>query len=106
MVEHHIEGRLTVNDSTFPIRSAIEGVGLLQLPMDYVSADLAAGRLITVLDDWAPPPSDGFFLYYPSRLQTRPALKALVDFLRENGREADGGEAVSPRMKRVEAAVA
>jgi DNA-binding transcriptional LysR family regulator len=25
----------------------------------------------------------GFFLYYPSRRQMRPALKALVDFLRD-----------------------
>ena len=29
----------------------------------------------------------GFFLYYPSRRQMRPALKALVDFLRD---EHDG----------------
>jgi hypothetical protein len=28
--------------------------------------DLAAERLVTVLDDWAPPPIDRFFLYYPS----------------------------------------
>jgi DNA-binding transcriptional LysR family regulator len=42
---------------------------------------------------WAPTPVTGFFLYYPSRRQMRPALKALVDFLRdehhllENGRK-------------------
>jgi hypothetical protein len=28
----------------------------------------------------------GFFLYYPGRRQIRPALKALIDFLRENHR--------------------
>jgi len=44
---------------------------------------LAAGPLVTVLDQWAPPPNEGFFLYYPSRRQTRAALKALVDFLRD-----------------------
>jgi DNA-binding transcriptional LysR family regulator len=42
---------------------------------------LADGRLVTVLDDWAPPPFEGFYLYYPSRRQIRPALKVFVDFL-------------------------
>jgi len=31
----------------------------------------------------APTPLTGFLLYYPSRRQMRPALKALVDFLRD-----------------------
>jgi len=82
-VEVHAERRLAVNDGRFAVRAAIEGVGLLQAPLDYVRAGLAAGRLVTVLDDWAPPPLDGMFLYYPSRRQIRPALKALVDFFRE-----------------------
>ena len=69
------------------IRSAIEGVGLLQAPLDYVAPELATGRLVTVLDNWAPPPLAGYFLYHPSRRQSRPALKALVDFLRHARRE-------------------
>jgi DNA-binding transcriptional LysR family regulator len=35
---------------------------------------------------WAPPALDGLFLYYPSRRQTRAALKALIDFLRDERR--------------------
>jgi DNA-binding transcriptional LysR family regulator len=38
--------------------------------------------------EWAPTPVTGFFLYYPSRRQMRPALKALVDFLRKERRRA------------------
>jgi DNA-binding transcriptional LysR family regulator len=83
-VEVHVEGPLMVNGSTtIPVRAALDGVGLIQLPLAYVAGELAAGRLVTVLDQWAPPPSEGFFLYYPSRRQTRAALKALVDFLRD-----------------------
>ena len=85
-VEVHAERRLAVNDGRFAVRAAIEGVGLLQAPLDYVRADLAAGRLVTVLDDSAPPSLDGMFLYYPSRRQIRPALKALADFFREGRR--------------------
>jgi hypothetical protein len=51
----------------------------MQLPLPYVAGELAANRLVTVLDQYAPPPSEGFFLYYPSRRQTRDALKMLVD---------------------------
>jgi len=39
-----------------------------------------------VLDDWAPPPFEGFYLYYPSRRQIRPALKVFIDFLRTSQR--------------------
>jgi DNA-binding transcriptional LysR family regulator len=86
-LEVHVDGRLIVNDFKLAIRSAIEGVGLIQFPLDYVAPELAAGRLVAVLKDWAPPPLGGFFLYHPSRRQSRPALKALVDFLRYPRRE-------------------
>jgi DNA-binding transcriptional LysR family regulator len=43
---------------------------------------------MTVLDEWVPTPATGFFLYYPSRRQMRPALKALVNFLRKERRGA------------------
>lgn len=86
-LEVHVDGRMIVNDRKFAIRSAIQGVGLLQFPLDYVASELAAGSLVTVLNDWAPPPLAGFFLYHSSRRQNRPALKALVDFLRRARRE-------------------
>jgi len=89
VVEVHVEGPLISNGtSAIPITAAIEGAGLIQLPLPYVAGELAAGRLVTVLDQWAPPPSEGFFLYYPSRRQTRAALKVLVDFLRDARRGA------------------
>jgi DNA-binding transcriptional LysR family regulator len=81
-LEVHVQGRLIVNDNNLAIRAAIEGTGLLQLSPQYVASELAARRLSTVLDRWAPAPVDGLFLYYPSRRQIRPALNALVDFLR------------------------
>jgi DNA-binding transcriptional LysR family regulator len=81
--ELHVESRLIANEPRMLIGAALDGVGLVQVPLIYAAAELAAGRLVTILDDWAPQPIDGFFLYYPSRRHIRPALKALVDFLRE-----------------------
>src|SRR5690242_10788253 len=82
-LEVHVKGRLVVNSVTVARRAAVEGLGLIQGPPIFIATDLAEGRLVTVLDRWAPTPATGFFLYYPSRRQMRPALKALVDFLRD-----------------------
>src|SRR6476660_10239294 len=90
-LEVHVKGRLVVNSVTVARRAAVEGLGLVQGPPIFIATDLAEGRLVTVLDQWAPAPATGFFLYYPSRRQMRPALKALVDFLRDERRGASQG---------------
>src|SRR6266446_483596 len=82
-LEVHVEGRLVVNSASLARRVAIEGLALIQTPLLFIALDLSEGKLTTVLDQWAPTPVTGFFLYYPSRRQMRPALKALVDFLRD-----------------------
>jgi DNA-binding transcriptional LysR family regulator len=46
-----------------------------------VAADIAAGRLERVLDDWFPS-FPGPYLYYPSRRHMPAALRAFVDFVR------------------------
>ena len=81
-LEVHVEGRLAVNSVAVARQAATEGLALVQTPPIFIAGDLAAHRLVTVLDEWAPTPATGFFLYYPSRRQMRPALRALVDFLR------------------------
>src|SRR5712664_2328058 len=86
--EVHVEGRLVVNSASLARRVAVEGLALIQTPLLFIASDLNEGKLTTVLDQWAPTPVTGFFLYYPSRRQMRPALKALVDFLRDEHRGA------------------
>jgi DNA-binding transcriptional LysR family regulator len=83
VVEVPVEGRFIVNDDRMAMQAVLEGAGLLQMPRSSVEKDLAAKRLVTVLDDFQQPPLAGFFLFYPSRRQIRPALKVLVDFLRK-----------------------
>jgi DNA-binding transcriptional LysR family regulator len=81
-LEVHVEGRLVVNSVSLARQAAVEGLALIQTPLLFIASDLSEGKLTTVLDQWAPTPVTGFFLYYPSRRQMRPALKALIDFLR------------------------
>jgi DNA-binding transcriptional LysR family regulator len=78
-----VDGALVVNDVPFALRAARDGLGLLQTHSNRVESFIAQGELETVLDDWAPPRVNAFFLYYPSRRHTRAPLQAFVDFLRK-----------------------
>jgi DNA-binding transcriptional LysR family regulator len=51
-----------------------------------VREDIAAQRLIRVLDDWTPPLAP-LSLYYPSRRNPPAAFKAFVDMAREFGHQ-------------------
>ncbi|MBT9386284.1 LysR family transcriptional regulator [Pseudooceanicola sp. CBS1P-1] len=84
------DGRALSVDVTGPLilpqqelirHAALKGLGLAFVFEDVVEEDLRAGRLIAVMQDWCPP-FDGFYIYYPSRRQMRPALRAFIDFFR------------------------
>lgn len=79
-----VSGPLILADQGMMRRAAMEGVGLAFLFDRRVEDDIAEGRLIRVLDDWCPP-FDGFYIYYPSRRQMRPPLRAFIDFFRFRG---------------------
>jgi len=53
-------------------------MGITQIPAPIANAALKAGKLKQVLDDFAPS-APGMFLYYPSRHQMLPKLRAFVD---------------------------
>ncbi|MGV2127016.1 LysR family transcriptional regulator [Agrobacterium vitis] len=72
---------LTLADQRLIRLAALKGVGLAFVFDQRVDKDIREGRLIRVLEDWCPP-FDGFYIYYPTRRQMRPALRAFVDFFR------------------------
>lgn len=76
-----MDGALFVNDTALAIRAVSDGLRLMQFARVYFAPMLADGCIVTVLDDWVLPPFKGFYLYYPSRPQRRPALRAFIDFL-------------------------
>jgi DNA-binding transcriptional LysR family regulator len=65
-----------------------------------VTTALADGRLVSLLEDWLPPPTD-FLLYYPSRRQVPPPLRAFIDFVREtfDGARPANGAKRRPRKR-------
>lgn len=80
-----VDGRVLVDDGEVMLRSAQDGLGLAYVLDCAAREHLAARRLVRVLAGFCPP-FPGFFLYYPSRTQLAPKLKALVDFLRPPAR--------------------
>lgn len=69
------------------LRAACDGVGYWATFAGHVHEDLAAGRLVSVLEDWCPP-FPGPYLYYPSRRHPPPALAAFVAFVGQWRRRA------------------
>lgn len=78
------KGRLVANTGLVGHRAVMDGLGLGYCPEDVVADDLAAGRLVRVLDDWCEPFA-GYHLYYPSRRPPSPAFALLVEALRYKG---------------------
>ncbi|CCV09941.1 LysR family transcriptional regulator [Mesorhizobium sp. STM 4661] len=83
-IELAVQGPLILDEDHLIANAAVDGAGLAFLFEDYVREAIADGRLIRVLEDWCQP-FDGFFVYYPSRRQMRPALRAFVDFFKTAG---------------------
>jgi DNA-binding transcriptional LysR family regulator len=84
VVHAAVAGRLIVNDIELSIRAVLDGLGLAYLLRDYIAADITAGRLVPVLEDWTPLMS-GFFLYHSSRRTTAP-LQAFIAFVKEEAK--------------------
>lgn len=76
-----VSGPLAFNNIAMMREAALDGLGLVNLPEDYVAMYLAEGRLMRVLEDWCQP-RPGYHLYYPSRRQPTPAFSLLVGALR------------------------
>jgi DNA-binding transcriptional LysR family regulator len=82
-VEMAVDGPLIVNDLDVSKAAALRGIGLAYLAEPLVREHLDSGRLELALEEhaaWSP----GAYLYYPSRTQMLPKLRAFIDFIREH----------------------
>ncbi|NWC92801.1 MULTISPECIES: LysR family transcriptional regulator [unclassified Pseudomonas] len=73
-----VQGGLIVNDRNLMIAAARAGQGLAYVSDFEVVDDLASGALVQVLQSFVPP-SSGLYLYFPSRTQNQPKLRAFID---------------------------
>lgn len=101
-----VKGPITLDEASLARTAVLHGIGLGYFFEQDVHADIEAGRLVRVLEDWTPP-LPGLCLYYPSRRNPSAALKALVALARELGAKRDGiarstvpGATDQPRRRR------
>ncbi|NLS00696.1 LysR family transcriptional regulator [Rhizobium sp. P38BS-XIX] len=93
-----VDGPLIVNDYEAGIRAALRGVGLLYTIRSVIADHIERGSLVPVLEQYSRQ-VPGLSLYYPSRSQSLPKLRAFVEFATRRLRHQSSGEA--PRRKHI-----
>lgn len=79
-----VAGPMTVDDQGLALLSALDGLGWAYVYEALAEPHVREGRLVKALVDWCPF-EPGFQLYYPSRHQVSPALRALVNWVHLRG---------------------
>ncbi len=83
-IEAIVAGPLIANDFPTILGAALEGLGLAQAPEPIAVEAMKAGKLVRVLQAFEPT-VPGVFLYYPSRNQMMPKLRAFIDHVKSAG---------------------
>ncbi|MBC8731732.1 LysR family transcriptional regulator [Paraburkholderia sp. UCT2] len=90
-IEIAVSGPFIASDFASVLGAAIEGVGLAQLPEPMAAEGLRTGKLVHVLKAYAPM-VPGVFLYYPSRRQIMPKLRAFIDHVKSRAPRSMPGD--------------
>ena len=78
-----VAGNFECNDGAVLHEWALAGEGLAWRSLWEVGEDLAAGRLVPVLEDWATPPL-GIYAVFPQRRYLPLRVRLLIDFLKNS----------------------
>jgi DNA-binding transcriptional LysR family regulator len=81
VVSIKVSGNFECNDGAVLHEWALAGKGLAWRSMWEVGGDLANGRLVSVLDDYAAPPM-GIFAVFPQRRHLPLRVRLFVDHLK------------------------
>lgn len=80
-----VNGQAIVTEAHSAIELAVAGVGLAYVFEPLVKAEIASGRLVHLLGDYAVTEA-GLFLYFPRRAELAPKLRAFIDTVRQINR--------------------
>lgn len=76
-----VPSAVITSDAQLAMRAALDGLGLAYIDELTAGAYIDTGKLVVVLEDFAPR-VPGFFLYFPERSRGVPKLRALIDLAR------------------------
>jgi DNA-binding transcriptional LysR family regulator len=86
---------ITTNDMGLMIRLALAGSGISFGMEETFRPYIERGELVTLLEDYLPS-FPGFYLYFPSRRNIAPKLRALVDHVKVSNRSAEARTGKTP----------
>ncbi|GAM30467.1 LysR family transcriptional regulator [Acinetobacter calcoaceticus] len=75
------EFSMVVSHARLQLKAGLDGLGIVWLPKIMVETEIQKGNLVTVLKDWDMNYS-GYYMYYPSRRESSPLFRLLVEALR------------------------
>jgi DNA-binding transcriptional LysR family regulator len=81
-----VSGALTVDDAGLAHQAALAGAGYAYLARWTIEDDIAAGRLVSVLEAWLPE-EPGLCLYYPQGRHPSAGLRVLIAFVGNRARQ-------------------
>ena len=77
-----VSGKLRCNNGYGLLDAALKGIGIVQLPDQYVTPYIETGQLLPVLTEYAEP-QQGIWVVYPHNKQLSPKIRLLIDHLSE-----------------------
>jgi DNA-binding transcriptional LysR family regulator len=97
-VEVIVSGPFIANDMPTMLGAAVDGLGLAQAPEPIAAGAVKAGKLVRVLEPFAPM-APAVFLYYPSRHQMMPKLRAFIDHVKSRSGASNNTDKRTRGMK-------
>lgn len=82
-IQISVNGPLIVNSMHLMVQATRDGIGIGYAIESYVAADIAQGRLVSLLADWSPR-HHSYYLYYSGRSQLPVPLATLIGFIERN----------------------
>ncbi len=78
----HISGNLRCNSGRALADAALKGLGIVQLPGEYVLNHIRSGKLVSLLEEFCAP-DEGIWAIYPHNKHLLPKVRMLIDYLDE-----------------------
>jgi len=78
----HISGNLRCNSGRALADAALKGLGIVQLPGEYVLNHIRSGKLVSLLEESCAP-DEGIWAIYPYNKHLLPKVRMLIDYLDE-----------------------
>jgi len=95
-----VSGRVAVNNFASALEACRRGFGIGLFPEGFIAPWLEKGQLVRILPELSPPPN-GLWIVHPTRNLLSPAVRALIDHIKEAfRRDPRAAEASARRVNR------